>query len=600
MKGARKMNKKLLGFITILLLFFKVTNVSAEANHTLTRWDYDNIYFVQDNLPDYYMSGSQFNLSLDGKAAFCVEPKMSIKKSEYSSLPLVQTNYSADTIDYLEKVIYYGYNYPNHQTDRYYIATQALIWEYVSPYTIEFYTQQYGYGDYIDVSYEKNIILNLVRKHNELPFFANKEYTYNPVSNLEFEDELLNNFEIKTSTYNDIEIDGNKLKINNLDNFTGKINISLIKKSYTTDESKYYYADGSQSLITGGKPKELEISLEININGSKLKINKLDRQSNLPIKDTNIIFNIKNIQTNEYVYINGTKDLYINEEGYLITPLLPFGTYEITEIKASDGYELNNDKKIVTIDDTSNGITIDIDIYNDKKKGIIEVKKYGEIFNYISFEYDFKELEDIKFELYAAEDIVTMDGIKHYSKDELVSIMKTDSDGLIIFDNLILGKYYIKEKYTNDNYIKDDRIYYFNLYENINPKIDVFNYLKKNDLKIKKVDSITKEPLNDTIFEIFIDDKSLGKFTTDEKGIIEIKNIPSLNYKIIEIKTKEGYALVDGEIYIDLNTNNEITIQNDKIVYVPDAMKNDYIKISILILFGLGIISFIYGKKKCY
>ena len=85
-----------------------------------------------------------------------MDPNYSIKSYEYLGIPLKETSYSSDIIEYINDIIYYGYDYPGHQTERYYIATQALIWEQTSPYKIEFYTERYGYGEYIDVSKEKS------------------------------------------------------------------------------------------------------------------------------------------------------------------------------------------------------------------------------------------------------------------------------------------------------------------------------------------------------------------------------------------------------------------------------------------------------------
>ena len=301
--------------LILLLTFLGIKGIKAD-NYRLTKNDYQDIYFVQNGGAEHYMSDIQFHFTLNGKTAYCLDPTAPIKTYNYSDLPFESSNYDLETIDYFNKVIYYGYDYPNHQTARYYMATQALIWEKVKPYLIEFYTKQYGYGDYINVDYEKQQILNLVNQEEKLPYFANHSYNYGHKSFLTFEDELLENYEIINSTWRNVQISENKLMINDLDEFKGQIIINLRRKSYRDDEAKYYVATSSQSLMTGGRIDD-NISLTININWGNIQIQKTDIVSKLPIKASGFIFNIKNKETGEYLYVNGSKDIETNRDGII-------------------------------------------------------------------------------------------------------------------------------------------------------------------------------------------------------------------------------------------------------------------------------------------
>ena len=63
-------------------------------------------------------------------------------------------------------------------------------------------------------------------------------------------------------------------------------------------------------------------------------------------------------------------------------------------------------------------------------------------------------------------DIAKEIGIKSvskYKKNELILTKTTNKEGIIIFDNLELGNYYIKEIETNNNYILDDKEYEISL-----------------------------------------------------------------------------------------------------------------------------------------
>lgn len=686
--------KFLLPLITFLLFFFGLQRVNADR-YTLVKDNYQNIYYVQNGLPEHYGSDIQFKFTLNGKIAFCLDPKLSIKHYEYFGIPLTDTTYDLDTQDYLNKVIYYGYDYPNHQNERYYMATQALIWEKVSNYLIEFYTERYGYGTYIDVLNEKNEILNLINNHNKLPYFSNNEYSYNLTDYIEFEDEVLNNFEISSTTWNDTYIENNKLIIKNLDNYVGNIRISLKKKSYRNDIATYYFEDGTQPLITGGKPNDVYSNLSINIKGAKIRINKLDKDSNLPIKNKNIEFNIINLDTGNYIYINGEKNLKINDEGYLITDMIPFGRYKITEVKSSDDYYLNeNSVEILVNDDTISNNIYEFNFYNEVKKGNIKIlkvdneskrvlngvkfglfanedilsnnliyykkdqliaeqvtnsdgiaifnnllygkyyikeleylngykkndnkyevdlnineyyleienvlekgsiklEKFGEIFNYKTGISGFKKLENIEYRLYANDDIITGDGIIHYKKGDIVSIKSTNSSGIVTFDDLILGNYCITENKTLPTYIIDNNSYCFNLYDTKDIYYEHKNYLKKGNLKITKLDLDSKLPIknNNIVFNIknlstnryiYINNTKDLKLNND--GYLYIENIPFGEYLISEIKTLPTYELNknDKKIFINedtidknLNYVNEYFYNQKKLGSIS-ILKQDY------------------------
>ena len=614
-------SKILIVFILFIISFCGLLKIKASDKYYLVKENYEGIYYVQNGLPEHYGSDIQFHFTLNGITAFCTDPRSSIKKYEYFGIPLTETNYDSKKQDYLNKIVYYGYDYPGHQTARYYMATQALIWENVSSYLIEFYTERYGYGNYIDVSLEKNIILKLIEEHENIPTFTKENYTYNLVENLEYTDDLLNEFEILESTWIDTVIEGNKLKIKNLKNFVGTINIKLKKKFYRNYSAKYYYEDGTQSMITGGKPNDIIVSFSIKINGSKLKINKLDSESNLPIKNSKIKFNIRNMETNEYIYINGEKDLSINSDGYLITDLIPYGKYEITEIDSTQEYKINTNPKIVEINSNTNNennIT-EVNIYNDKQKGNIQIIKIDSNSK--------QKLEGVEFTLFASTDIITKDNIKHYSKDEIVSTKKTDKNGEIKFDNLILGNYYIKETNNLKEYLFNDNIYYFDLLSNKNQKIIIENILKKGKISLKKYGELfnyktfesTFEPLENTEFILYADEdiktpdniihykkgEIISNKFTNNLGEIEFDNLILGSYCIKEKATKNEYLIDENEYcfnlyenqnqYIELtnylkkykliinkiDSNSKLLIQNSSIKFnIKNIEKNEYVYIN--------------------
>ena len=296
-----------------MTIFLGLNRVKAEEQYHLNQVIYDNYYYVQNGLPEHYGSDIQYRFSIDGKFAYCMDPKLAINTSEYFGIPFSKTIYDLETQKYLNKIIYYGYEYPNHQNFRYYMATQALIWEKISGYLIEFYTERYGHGDYVDISFEKNIILNLIGESESLPYFAGNEYNYNYTNYLEFVDSYLKNFEIVDSTWDDVSIEKNKLKIENLDGFSGTINIKLKRKNYRNDIPMYYYVNTieTQPFITGGKLDELTTEVTINIGGAQIQVDKIDKNTNKPLSGVEFSLYAKE----DIVGSNGIK--YYNKDQFI-------------------------------------------------------------------------------------------------------------------------------------------------------------------------------------------------------------------------------------------------------------------------------------------
>lgn len=570
------MKRKILFLLVIILSLLWIPKVGASNKYNLVKETYENIYYVQNGMPDHYGSDSQFKFTLNGTTAFCMDPIAPITKYEYDGVQLSSTSYDRETQDYLNKIIYYGYDYPNHQNERYYMATQALIWERISNYLIEFYTERYGYGEYIDVSNEKNEIISLINNHDYVLSFANKTYNYDLIDYLEFKDDNLNNFEISESSWDNITIEDNKLKLFNLQNFVGTINIKLKKKMYRNDNPMYYYEDGTQSMITGGKLGDIETSFSIKVNGAKIKINKVASNSMLPIKNANIKFNIINTKTNEYVYVNGTKDIPINTEGYLITNPIPYGEYNVVEVETDEQYQLNETPSLITVNqDTINEDNIyEINFYNDLKKGNI---------NIVKIDKDSKNpIPRVEFELYALNDIRTNDGILHYSRNQLIENGMTDENGLLTFGNLIYGDYYIKELNPIEGYIKDNNLYEIYL-RNQNYNIIVENELEKGSIVIQKYGQIIDNDANEyklkelenveyklianediispvgTIYYKKGDTVSIKN--TDKNGIINFSDLILGDYCFIETKTLDGYQLDENLNCYDLKIYYGINIE---------------------------------------
>ena len=88
---------------------------------------------------------------MDGKVAYCIEPNVKEGKT-YSQGSWEQTGLSNSIKERLLLIGYYGYTYPGHQTTKYRMATQGMIWDTIigeGAHTT-FSTKRWGEGTKID------------------------------------------------------------------------------------------------------------------------------------------------------------------------------------------------------------------------------------------------------------------------------------------------------------------------------------------------------------------------------------------------------------------------------------------------------------------
>lgn len=333
-----------------------------------------------------------------------------------------------------------------------------------------------------------------------------------------------------------------------------------------------------------------------------IKIIKIDEETKEVIQKEGIKFKIKDLDTNEYICENEECTYQTNKEGYVITKEKLKGNLLIEEVKEKiDGYLWNNQTIEIFIgNEKVENDTYIIEFKNKRVKGKIEVLKLGEK-EQIEDEltYKMEQLENVSIGLYAYSDIIINNKI-FYKKNDLIKTLITNEEGKVIFDELELGKYYIKEIKTNENYILDENIYiiellYIDEITNVVTKeITLNNYLKKSQLIINKIDSITKKGISETIFEIYKNNKLIYTEATNQNGQIIIDNLTTGQYTLIEKLASKGYKNNNEQIefFIENEEKKEIYVENDFIIEVPNTMKNKNFNILPFFIF------LIIGLKK--
>ncbi len=200
------------------------------------------------------------------------------------------------------------------------------------------------------------------------------------------------------------------------------------------------------------------------------------------------------------------------------------GKFKIVEARAPEGYygDYNNGNKKendFTITADNNGKTITLQnqdgVYkNTRVKGTINVNKIDrETQRYLS--QGDATLDGAEYGLYAAEDIYHKDTVtgKIYNRDQLVQ-RKTITNGTLTYENIEIGRYYVKEITPPEGYLKDETKYEINMnYEgetvaHLTREKTVIEQIKKQAFKIKKVSSNSSStelpPLLNAGFKIYL------------------------------------------------------------------------------------------------
>ena len=262
---------------------------------------------------------------------------------------------------------------------------------------------------------------------------------------------------------------------------------------------------------------------------SYLKVVKLDKETNKQIAYKGAGFEIYDSNNHRvsmqftYPEVTEIHTFYTNSEGYLITPeKLTYGDYTLKEVQAPYGYVLDSTPIPFTItqenSSTDTGVTVvKVKARDMAQKGVIEITKSGEIFKSVNEKegiytpiYENGNLANAVFEIYAAEDIVTLDGTTRCYKDEKIDEITTDKNGIAKSKQLYLGKYTVVEKTAPSGFVNANEQYDVELtYAGQNVSVTSTALSVYNDRQKVSV-SLLKELSKDERFKLGMNDEILS------------------------------------------------------------------------------------------
>ncbi len=552
--------KKIILFVTIF--FIAITSTLAEEV-TLVRNRINNVYTY------YYDTSTSKNRFLyadiytfGNNIAYCLELGKSIDSNIYTyTTSFEEMNFDENLLNKIKKIAYYGYNYPNHNTNNYYMATQELIWDELETEQIV-WVNGLNRNDIIDIEAEKNEINQLCNTHSMKPSFDGQEIEYTLGETLTIEDSnnILSRFE---TTSENVIIDGNKLILTEEFN---EEEIILTHPNYTENQFLLYTSGASQKMMSAGGIEDVISTIKVKLNRGTVELNKLDieTQSSIPQGEATLVGAVYELYDKDNALVDtiitGTKNKIEN---------LPLGTYTLKEKTPSRGYKL--DDNIYTIQITKENLSVELNVYEEV------IKRKVDIFKVLASDTTGEMTPEVGiiFEVY---DINNM----------LIDTLKTDNDGYAS-TTLPYGTYTFKQITTTENYYKledftvtiseynEKPIYKLLSDSEIKAKVkiikkdfDTFENVLNSNIKFKIYDVKNNDYISLKVS--YPETKVTDIFQVDKNGIfITPKYLSPGEYILEEVEEPiNGYLYNNEKITFTISTSsNFIQEDGENILEVP-------------------------------
>nr|WP_317359448.1 SpaA isopeptide-forming pilin-related protein [uncultured Tyzzerella sp.] len=292
------------------------------------------------------------------------------------------------------------------------------------------------------------------------------------------------------------------------------------------DNTKFVFLEPNQ---TGAKT--VEVIFE-NHKKPNLTINKVGSVGKEPLQGAKFSLFYATTQGGAVTKVG---DYVTDERGKIEIPTgtLKEGWYKLQETEAPQGYEIQGTGTYEFY--LKAGESKEITVENVAKNAIV-IKKV---------DADTGEpLAGANFSI-----SIISDGNSSGTHGTTIANVITNHNGVAVVTGLKAGGYIIEETKAPTGYVMVEQAQTVWLNKDDTSTVTVtFENRKNAGLGIKKMDSITKDPLADAIFKV-TDSKgqvvgtSNGLFRTDEKGFIHIPNLTPGAYVVQEIQAPDGYVL---------------------------------------------------------
>lgn len=265
---------------------------------------------------------------------------------------------------------------------------------------------------------------------------------------------------------------------------------------------------------------------------SGMEILKLDAMTKTPI--AGVTFRVTRKSSGQ------SQDVTTGTDGKAILPNLTPDWYTVTEVSCPPAYILDATPHTVELKD---GETCVLTLENYAKPGL-EIAKV--------------DANDPSVRLTGATFRIARRGSQEYQD------ITTGADGIARLTGMAADYYVITEIIAPDGYILNDTPQTVEVVAGKVTTVTIPNG-KKPTLALEKIDAITKQPLASAVFEIrYKNGESIGRFTTDETGRIELPHIAPGLVVVTEISAPAGYIThsTPQEVQLSAGETKTLTLEN--------------------------------------
>ena len=311
-----------------------------------------------------------------------------------------------------------------------------------------------------------------------------------------------------------------------------------------SSETVYLADNGEQSVIT--------VHFENLPDGSLLirKVCSVNPSVTLPDAEFKITYADGSV-------IGDSNGIYVTDENgeIRIDGLEPGKSVIVTETRAPDGYEIDTQSQTIQI---QAGRTVSLTFKNEPRGALI-IQKRDRVTG--------QPLAGAQFRVTTASGCeVGLDGVIGDSTLTQAGIFETDANGEIRISNLTPGAYVLTELQAPEGYTIDNPSTNVVIGEGGDTQTVVITNTPKGGLLIKKMDSVTKEPLSDVTFKVTTADGAVvgtsnGEHRTDSNGYISIPDLEPGTYIVQEVQAKSGYLLDDTPKTITVKDHQTYTLE---------------------------------------
>ena len=589
----KKGSKFFLSALVILNSFMNIMAINAEETNTENDLDtITELGYLEDVFPDQIINendvmmtdttsyGTRYamifienqygfdyisHLYVGDKTVFCIEPmELFVAGNDYVPDSAKWDELSETQRQAIWEINYYGYSYPGHESENYYVATQIMIWQVV---TGNWYQPYYMDGSTTyDISNEVNEINNLRSTPQGRPSFNNQtiKMGLNTPVTLTDTKGTLSNYSVNSGNGIDASVNGNDLTVSiTSENYDKTLTFS--RNFGARDVNIIYGSGGYQRVIYLASRRDPSPNFKLNFEllYADIEVEKQDVETGTSTQGdatfNGATFAIKDTSGNtlETITTNGSK---AKSKKY------PIGTtLNVCEVAAPEGYLNNSTCNSVELkysgDNTPS--TFSTTIKDQVIKGRIEISKT--IDSQVDGSHVDKPGKGFIF------DIVSK------TTNKTVATLTTDEDGKAISDYLPYGTYIVKEHRKEGYNIlqpfevqisQNNKTYFYNVY----------NDSIKAELTIYKTDAETGKRIPASGVEFKLKDSDgnyvsqtvtyptkykTDTFVTDENGSVHLPSpLQYGEYRIVEIKAPQGYVLKDAEIPVNVDGSSTEIFMN--------------------------------------